>query len=1513
MKKFTKFFMFLLVAVLGLFAFACDKDTNKPDDQEGGGTKPEIPAELKTAIDYIDALYRDKAGVTTADWAVVAKSTGLDVAWTVTVTKGQASDVVVTLNADGTQYTIDVNEKSSTEIAYTLKATITLDGKEVTKEYSFTVPAFKELSYAEYIAAEKGAVVTVKGVVTAVIGKAKGNSSNCLYLQDADGAYYAYGLSEDPSAEGENQVKEGMEVRVTGTKDIYSGTLEVAKCSYEILNKEIATVPVADYTATFTAAQSLKDEALVGKQGLLVTIKGVTLSVETEDDLASGYYKFKLGSLESYIRISSSVCPLTKDDQATFKASHKAGYTADATGVVCVYDGAFYLTPVTADAFSNLQLPALSDAEAVAYEKSALLAPVTAVDEDKVVELQTAGLAYSEQVSISWASDNACAVVAEDGSKVTFTLPAEACKVTLTATLKAGEATDTVTFEVAVDAASSTQYIGKKVETVAPGTYKIAMDQSAVAGYGVLYADGALNDKGALTATDKPAKAADFVLAAVEGKENTYTIKLGDKYLVAYRNGNYNNMKLDDAAGEWVYDATLGVLTATISYEKDGAAATAVVYFGSYENKGKVGNTFALSETKYISGDNASKVGVSQFPGYLYTLQEAELVATKLATMAAGTYKIGMDQSAVEGYGMLYADGALNDKGALTSTDKLAKAADFVVAAVEGKENTYTIKLGDKYLVAYRNGNYNNMKLDDAAGEWVYDATLGVLTATISYEKDGAAATAVVYFGSYENKGKVGNTFALSETKYISGDNASKVGVSQFPGYLYVAELKPIGGGEVEPPKPEDVKSAFTAEKVEGELDLLGKAFIADVNEKAGTEWSSASDIDTDHCDSSQLVTFYTAEGMADKWGWLFQALSDLEGTGAHDPSAADFDLANHKPFFFANLCGFLTRTEHKDTHFGSVSMDFSDEANFNAIMDKYLYGQLIAKLDKELTADYNATAGTEFSNMGELDTDNCDGDTMDTFFANEAMAAKWAWLKEAVLAVTGEAEATKGALFANINAAFTFGLHKDTWLEVESVDFRNLNNVRKFFNVYIEANPAVNEIEWPVTESTEFLVVTAKAEGLEAGAYVTFGKARYVVGTNAFATLEAALAVAPANTTIKVAAGTYAGATIATEGIKILGPNAGKNPVLGPRDEEAIFTNDLAVSANNVVICGIELTEKGRIKVANVDGLTLENIYVFGSLLNKGATSDAGGVSTDAAFYVTASKNIVLRDSMIANDATIEWDRPMIMYGYDIENLTITGNSFTGRYINYNDGIKIDNPEAAQFGVKGNITISDNSFAEYQQYVIWFKKYTAGTFTVQNNTFSHIGSTDNHGMVNFINFAGTAEDQVTINFSYNNIDNSKMLGRIDASAALSTNVTANFNYNVYTNNAGPTLFLNNKDADVVVNAEYNYWDGAAADSKVANVASIDHAYTDATEVPAIGDADAEANTYTIKFDLNGGEWFEENEATYVYGHGFNAETPTKEGFTFVAWEDANGQLYTSFPASLKKNLEVKAVWKAAE
>ena len=1342
MKKFTKFLMFLLVAVLGLFAFACKKDTDKPDD--GEETKPEIPAELKNAIDYVDALYRDKAGVTTADWAVIAKSTGLDVAWSVTVTKGQASDVVVTVSEDGNTYIVDVNEKSSTEIAYTLKATITLDGKTVTKEYNFTVPAFKELSYAEFIDAAKGDVVTVKGIVTAVIGKAKGNTTNCLYFQDADGAYYAYGLSTDPSAEGENQVAVGMEVRVTGTKDIYSGTLEVANCSYEILNKETTTVVAADYTAAFTAAQSLKDEALVAKQGLLVTIKGVSLSVETDDDLASGYYKFKLGSLESYIRISSSVCPLTKADQTTFIASHKAGYTADATGIVCVYDGQFYLTPVTADAFSNLQLPALSDAEAVAYEKSALLAPVTAVEDDTVVELQTAGVAYSEQVAIAWTSDNACAVVAEDGKSVTFTLPEEACTVTLTATLTAGDVTDTVTFEVAVDAAPTVEY-----------------------------------------------------------------------------------------------------------------------------------------------------------------------VATKVLVASEGTFKLGLDLTGLEDPKTLYATGTINSKGALETTEKLAKAADFVLAAVEGKANTYTIKVGEQYLVAYRAGNYNNMKLDTEAGEWVFDATLGVLTATVSYEKDGSTVNDVVYFGTYLKSGVPGDTMSLSLTSYISGDNASKVGVSQFPGYLYTLE---DGGTTPTPqPQPEEVKSAFTDEKYEGELELLAADFVKDFNATTGKSIGTASQVDTNYIDSGDIVTFFNNEAMQNKWMWLFEALSAQFEDDSHDPNAVDFDMANHKPFYIANICGFLTATEHKDTWFEYTSMDFADEATFKAVMDKYLFGSLIAKLDAELTADYNATTGTEFASMADLDTDNCSSGTIETFFADETMAAKWAWLKVAVLAVSGETETTKGLLFANINAAFTFGLHTDTWLEVESADFRDLNNVRTFFNIYIEANPDLNDVAWAVTDSTEFLVVTAKAEGLEAGDLVTFGKARYIVGTNAFATLEAALAVANADSTIKVAAGTYAGATIATEGITIEGPNALQNPNFGPRAEEAIFTSDLVIGASNITLKGIELTGAARVYAvgAEFSNLTVEKVFFKAPSVNGGNTNNTAPIH----LYAAAGKaltNVVIKDCRFESaTAGVESDRPMIMMYSDIENLTVVGNVFDVKGNNYNDGMKIDSDNAA-FGVKGNVTISDNVFKNFQQYTIWMRKYGAGTYTITNNKFENIGLTAaSHGMATFVTYTGTTEDEFKLNMSYNTMEGCMILLRIDA-AKLPETAELKALYNVVIDHKGD-YFIKNTNESNPVDASYGYWAAGAADASKMMNATYENAYTDATEVPVIGDADVDANSYTINFDLNGGEWFEEDEVTYVYGNELEIPAPEKEGFTFVAWKDANGQLFTSFPASLKQNLELTAVWAKAE
>lgn len=157
------------------------------------------------------------------------------------------------------------------------------------------------------------------------------------------------------------------------------------------------------------------------------------------------------------------------------------------------------------------------------------------------------------------------------------------------------------------------------------GTYKLTMDTTPKGGK-VLYATGELNSNGALVTSEDAAKAVDVVVEAVEGKENVYTLKIGGKYLTGYLNGTYNNMKLVDTieeAGEWTWNATVKTFTCTFN---DKNNVETEFYFGAYWNSSKntVGNTMALSAVKFVTGDNAANVGVTQFVGFACTLKEVE-------------------------------------------------------------------------------------------------------------------------------------------------------------------------------------------------------------------------------------------------------------------------------------------------------------------------------------------------------------------------------------------------------------------------------------------------------------------------------------------------------------------------------------------------------------------------------------------------------------------------------------------------------------------------------------------------------------------------------------------------------------------------------------------------------------------------------------------------------------------------------------------------------------------------
>lgn len=433
MKKFIAIFVLIFVCLMG--AFAC----GSKDEEKG----------LQEAVDYLKALYKDAKEETNGDFkrvtAIMIEDQKYSVSWDTTAS---SDHVEIIVNADGVTVTVVVKPADDADYPYELVATIS-DGKNKTDvKWNHVVPKFKVLTAKEYYDAKANDAVVVEGTVTAIIGKANGAGSNCLYVQDKEnkGAFYVYGMESDPSA-ADSGIKEGMTVRVSGIKDVYNGTHEIKNASVKVVDETIKTVTPVDYTELFTNAKDLKDSSITAAQGLLVTLKGVT--IESIND-TNGYYNFKLAGKESYIRISSSVCPLSKDDQTTFINNFKShiGYIANATGVICVYSDNFYLTPVTVDAFEYISLPQLDDAGMVDAELGKLSIGKEVEENGKSFDAPSKGNTYKD-VTISWTSSDETVAKIEN-EKVTFTLPAEDKQVTITATVTSGEVTKTKEFKVNV-------------------------------------------------------------------------------------------------------------------------------------------------------------------------------------------------------------------------------------------------------------------------------------------------------------------------------------------------------------------------------------------------------------------------------------------------------------------------------------------------------------------------------------------------------------------------------------------------------------------------------------------------------------------------------------------------------------------------------------------------------------------------------------------------------------------------------------------------------------------------------------------------------------------------------------------------------------------------------------------------------------------------------------------------------------------------------------------------------
>ncbi len=652
--------------------------------------QPPIEYQIDKAEAFLKNMYKDVNPVTGADYEVVGQIRVANVAYTVTWASNSEQVKIVAL--ENGNYLVDLNEKATEDTPYTLTATITAgNGETATVVYERTVPKYNVLSWDDYMKAVKGDVVLVEGIVVAMNGKSVGNSRNHLFLADASGkgGYYSYQMPDDydPVAAG---VKVGMTVSVSGEVSPYSGMQEIYGGTFTIVDETIKPVTPVDITDFILAGNTDFSEYVA----LPVTIKGVTIGSQELETASSQYLNFEIAGLKSYVRTYVTDFPTTLDaktatadnaDKAAIDKAHADhfGYTADVTGILILYSGNPYLIPMTTDCFTNFTAVERTAEEKIAAELDGISLPAN-VGNATVVELPLVGANYTD-VTISWTSDSANAVVGTDG-KLTISLADEATTVTLTATLTCGDKTVTETFEIAVAARPST--VNVVVDAPVVGEEYYFMSYQANLGRN-LYITGEMDGYYFATTSDVEAAVKVKVVDAGEGK---YDLMVGDKYLGIVASGTYINVKYLDEAPEnkFVWNTEYKTFTTTVNDTE--------YYFGTYNTF----ETFSASKLSYAA---------TSFVAHLIVVKNvgANVVDTPVA---GNEYYFMTKQENLNKD--LFITGEMNGYYFATTTDVTAAAKVKVVDAGEGK---YDLMVGDKYLAIVASGTYINVKYLDEAPE----------------------------------------------------------------------------------------------------------------------------------------------------------------------------------------------------------------------------------------------------------------------------------------------------------------------------------------------------------------------------------------------------------------------------------------------------------------------------------------------------------------------------------------------------------------------------------------------------------------------------------------------------------------------------------------------------------------------------------------------------------------------------------------------------------------------------
>jgi hypothetical protein len=210
------------------------------------------------------------------------------------------------------------------------------------------------MTYAEYAAAATDSKVVVETYVQAK--QSWWDNKATLYTQDGDGGYFIYNM--ECSQEDYDKLVKGTKLKVTGYKSEWSGEVEIIDATFEIES--------GSYVADAVDVTSLLGtDALVGKQNLYVSFKGMTVeAIGKNDDGSDAAYLYKYNGTgqdgdDIYFKVSANgqtytftvesyLCDNTTDVYKAVK-NLKVGDKIDMTGFLYWYEGVNpHITSVTA-------------------------------------------------------------------------------------------------------------------------------------------------------------------------------------------------------------------------------------------------------------------------------------------------------------------------------------------------------------------------------------------------------------------------------------------------------------------------------------------------------------------------------------------------------------------------------------------------------------------------------------------------------------------------------------------------------------------------------------------------------------------------------------------------------------------------------------------------------------------------------------------------------------------------------------------------------------------------------------------------------------------------------------------------------------------------------------------------------------------------------------------------------------------------------------------------------------